>query len=107
MSALILIIVHIIGCVNEESKEIYSQSVSLVEKCYGFCAFLFIKLMLPAMTLPPFIVSFFKYYTIDLGKEAFQLPIALWLVQMVSIIRPMQMDFVTKAKKCINAVLYE
>lgn len=60
------------------SKAIYEKYNQQIEK-YGEVLGIFMRqVSIPCFIWPKFIISFFTYFTTDLGNDAFQLPYHLW-----------------------------
>lgn len=71
-------IVNFIGIVNAISKTIYvgtDKKLQFLNKIIGIGI---IKITPIGVTLPMCVVSIFKYFTTDLGDEAFDLPFHQW-----------------------------
>lgn len=69
---------HFAGMHQATSKMIYEESNRLSEKFSGILIFVSTKLMIFLGLLPAFIISFFNYFTTELGGEAFQFVLPLW-----------------------------
>lgn len=66
------------GLINPKSKEIYTKANETIEKWSEIIHLCFEKLTLPLIG-PPFIfVSYFLYFTTDLGRQSFFLPFLSW-----------------------------
>lgn len=61
------------------SRVIYENSNQLVEKWFNIFIRLVMFVTLPGLMFPTFIVSYFKYFTSDLGNDAFEMPYPIWL----------------------------
>lgn len=66
------------GLGNPISKTHYEKVNEKIEKLSGKLYFALVKISLPAFVLPDFIVSFFLYFSTDLGNQAFKLPFPTW-----------------------------
>lgn len=67
-----------LGLINPKSKEIYTKANETIEKWSEIIHLCFEKLTLPLIG-PPFIfVSYFLYFTTDLGRQSFFLPFLSW-----------------------------
>lgn len=67
-----------LGLKTPKSKQICEQTHQLVEKYTEIGLFLIRIVITPCFVLPKAIVSFFAYFTTDLGSDAFKLPAAMW-----------------------------
>lgn len=67
-----------VGIVNIFSKTIYDGTEKKLPICFKIFNIGAIKAMPICIMMPTFIVSYFKYFTTDLGKDAFALPAQLW-----------------------------
>ena len=65
---------------NPQSKQTYVKLNGKIEKWTGFFYFFLVKVSVPAVTMPQFIISFYLYFATDLGAEAFSLPYPMWCV---------------------------
>ena len=68
------------GMENPQSKQTYVKLNENIEKWTGVFYFFMVQLSVPAVTMPQFIISFYLYFTTDLGAEAFNLPFVIWCV---------------------------
>lgn len=66
------------GLKSPTSKSIYMEANIFVEKWSSIIYVLFTKASVPIMILPLLILSYFLYFTTDLGRNAFQLPFVIW-----------------------------
>lgn len=66
------------GLENPTSKATYEKANVLVEKCskIGFNVLKYVVAL--GYIFPKVIISFFNYFTTDLGNGAFDLPILMW-----------------------------
>lgn len=60
-----------------KSKEIYDQTNRQIEKWSEFAKNSIIVIPL-CIIVPQFTISYFKYFTTNLGNEAFQLVVPMW-----------------------------
>lgn len=65
---------------NPESKPTYVKLNENIEKWTGVCYFIMAQVTIPAIVAPQFIISFYLYFTTDLGSKAFTLPFPMWCV---------------------------
>lgn len=68
------------GMENPSSKSIYEKANERIEKITEFIFFVSVKVSPIFIMIPYFFTSYFFYFTLDLGKEAFRMPYPLWLV---------------------------
>lgn len=61
-------------------KIIYEKTNKTAEKLCKIIYFICAKVSIPGSVLPKALACFFIYFTTDLGNEAFELPMPLWLV---------------------------
>lgn len=67
------------GMEIEELAAIYTQTDRCIENKLSKISYIFFVKFTPAcLCLPNFVVSFYNYFAMDLGKEAFALPIFMW-----------------------------
>lgn len=69
-----------LGLENPSAAAKFIEVNEMVEKMATFFHFALVKLTLPCVLLPNFIMSYFSYFTTDLGADAFILPLPVWLV---------------------------
>lgn len=67
-----------IGTENPISKAIHEKRSQEVEKWCKALDFIMRKVTLQLSMWPKFVVSMFRYFTTDLGREAFELPYLMW-----------------------------
>lgn len=63
---------------NPTSKKMYDKANAKIEKYTKIFYFVGIKVSWPGLILPNVIISYFKYFTTDLGSESFKLPFVEW-----------------------------
>lgn len=68
------------GSINDKKREIYEKACKSIEMSSKYIYNGYIKALLPLSTVPYLIMSYFKYYTTDLEKDAFILPFITWYV---------------------------
>lgn len=73
-----ILLIIILGLKYPSSKAIYSKSNQQAEKLCQIIHFAFTKVTIHCTMLPKFITSFVVYFTTDLGREAFELPLLMW-----------------------------
>lgn len=56
----------------------YEKTVRLVEKWSEIIYFIVMRVLLPALMIPKFIISFIGYFAMDMGGDAFELPFPVW-----------------------------
>lgn len=52
----------------------YNETNRLIEKWTKIIYIIAVNVVLPAMMLPKFFISFFGYFATDMGNAAFELP---------------------------------
>lgn len=62
------------------SKELYEKTSHRIETLSRVAFLVMVKLSVPGFILPMAFVSYFKYFTTDLGPNAFDLLIPAWYV---------------------------
>lgn len=73
------IIYDVLGLTNPVSRMIYENGNHLVEKWFNIFIRLVMFVTLPGLMFPTFVVSYYKYFTTDLGNDAFEMPYPIWL----------------------------
>lgn len=66
------------GLQNEASKAIYVEVNDRIEKWSQIVHFVLVNVSIPFLILPKYLVSFYLYYTTDMGNDAFELPLPMW-----------------------------
>lgn len=66
------------GMVNPDWKFKYENLNEKIEKWSNILYSVFIKVSVPGLLLPNFILSYYSYFSTDLGSEAFGLPYPFW-----------------------------
>lgn len=69
-----------LGSVNPDTNKMYIKACKFVELSSKYIYFGYMKIVFPCATFPYLFMSYFKYYTTDLGKDAFTLPFPVWYV---------------------------
>lgn len=78
------IVVYPIGLGNGKvSRTIYEETNTFIEKWSKVIHFAFVRVSLPFIAGPYFILSYFQYFINDLGSEAFYLPFLIWYFILV------------------------
>lgn len=72
------VFVQFIGLINPTSKAIYDEIDGKLEFWVKMLDLLVVNVMPVGITFPMLIISYFVYYTTDLGADAFQLPFYAW-----------------------------
>lgn len=67
-----------IGLESSKMKALYEKTNQRVEKYSRIGAFVTVCVIVPSFMLPKAIVSFFMYFTSDVGNDAFNLPVPIW-----------------------------
>ena len=67
-----------LGLKYPKSKKMYKKTNRLVEKLCKIAYFIIVKVSAPCLAIPKALLSFFMYFTTDLGPNAFELPIPAW-----------------------------
>lgn len=62
------------------AKQLYDKTNSQVEAMSKIGYFLMVKLSVPLMVGPKALVSYYNYFSTDLGPDAFELSIPAWCV---------------------------
>lgn len=70
----------VLGCEYPDSKDIYGRVNKKNEKWTKMLDFVLLKVTLPGVIMPNFIISYFLYFATDLGSEAFRLPFPKWYI---------------------------
>ena len=68
------------GMVNPESKLMYDNLNGKIETWSDMFYLLLVKVSAPGLLIISFSVSYYLYFTTDLGSDAFLLPFHLWYV---------------------------
>lgn len=68
----------VLGLENASSKPIYEEIIQKIEKLCEGLNFIIIYISTPCVMFPKCLISFFAYFTTDLGSEAFELPFSVW-----------------------------
>lgn len=68
------------GSINGEKREIYEKASQFIEILSNYMYIGYVKVVFPLSTVPYLIMSYFNYYTTELGKDAFILPFVMWYV---------------------------
>lgn len=66
------------GLAHPKSKEIWEKTNEFVEKSSKIGFHVLKYVFAPSYTLSKFFVSFFNYFTTDLGHDAFDLLLPMW-----------------------------
>lgn len=66
------------GSVHPAKAATYIKSCEFVELTSKFIYVGYVKIVFPFVTIPYLLMSYFKYYTSDLKKDAFRLPFDTW-----------------------------
>lgn len=67
-----------VGLEHSNSHKLYTKTGQILEKCIEFLDIAVLKVTPIAAVWPATIVSFFTYFTTDLGNAAFELPVPIW-----------------------------
>lgn len=59
---------------------IYAKAYNFVEISSNYIYIGYVKVIFPFSTIPYLFMSCYKYYTTDVGEDAFSLPFVLWYV---------------------------
>lgn len=70
--------VYVEGLLNPTSVIIYEEANAFAEKWINIITFVFVKVTLPGITIPFFLISYLLYFTTDLGEDSFLLPFVAW-----------------------------
>lgn len=68
----------LLGLEHETATAIYEQTNRRVEKVADIFFVGFVKVLPTCVFLATFLLSFIKYFTTDLGGDAFELPVLGW-----------------------------
>lgn len=72
------VFVYFLGLLNPISKTIYNKIDEKLQLWVKILDFLMVNVMPVGITFPMLIVTYFAYYTTNLGADAFQLPFFAW-----------------------------
>lgn len=75
------------GLKKAHSKAIYEDLHARMEKWTELIHLANVKVTLPCVVIPKFVMSFYVYYTTDVGGDAFQLPTYAWLVELFRFVK--------------------
>lgn len=67
-----------LGSKNSQAKKIYEKANKLAEKLCEIVYFLCVTVSVPAFIFPKSMICFLKYFTTDLGNDAFELSLPVW-----------------------------
>lgn len=67
--------------INPISKKYYEKVSRRIGYWVTFFDITINKLTIPGVMLPSFVMSYFNYYTTDMGGDAFNLPFPMWCVE--------------------------
>lgn len=56
----------------------YEKACEFIEMSSKYFYIAYIKVSLPISTIPYLFMSYFNYYTTELGVDAFELPFVIW-----------------------------
>lgn len=73
-------IMSISGVKYSESKAIYKEANRLTEKWIKLVYVLIVKVSIQCFVIPEIFITFFIYFTTDVGNDAFVLLLPLWYV---------------------------
>ena len=73
-----------VGIENPVSKKIYEEVNEKVENRTKWMYLAIVQASIPGLLLSNFMVSFYIYFTSDLGNESFMLPFPVWWVLSVA-----------------------
>lgn len=60
------------------AKKLYEKTNAMVERWSELLYMGLVKISIPLVTLPFLILSYFLYFTTDLGSDSFLLPFLVW-----------------------------
>ena len=69
---------NVSGCEYPDSKAIYERVNEKNEKWTKILDFVLLRVTLPGVIMPNFIISYFLYFATDLGSESFRFPFPKW-----------------------------
>lgn len=69
-----------LGLKHEESRAMYEKTNHLMEKISKIVYFIIMNSSILGFVIPIAIISYLKYYTTNLGEDAFDLSIPVWYV---------------------------
>lgn len=69
-----------LGLQCEKSRAMYDRINNLMEKLSKIAYFAIFGVSIPGFVIPKAILSYIKYYTTNLGGDAFDLSIPMWYV---------------------------
>lgn len=77
---------HFKGSFNEKKRDLYEKACKFIEISQNYIYIGYVKIVFPLTTVPYLVTSYFKYYTTDLGSDAFSLPFIMWYVEHVTLL---------------------
>lgn len=69
-----------LGLQCKESRAMYEKDIHLIEEVSKIVYFAIVGVTVPGLVIPKAILSYFNYYTTNLGGDAFDLSIPMWYV---------------------------
>lgn len=66
------------GLENQISAAIYAKVNERVELCTKIFYYALTNFTTPGIMAPKFVISFYLYFSTDLGEDAFSLPYPVW-----------------------------
>lgn len=76
----------ILGLMNPISTLIYKQTDRKMQKWHHILNILMVKVTPVFANMPKCIVSFYTYFTTDLGRDAFELPCPAWWIKSIDFV---------------------
>lgn len=67
-----------LGSTDSKSSSFYKETDEKIEFWSNILFKALVKLTVPVILMPNFIISFFNYFTTDLNDMAFSLPFPIW-----------------------------
>lgn len=61
-----------------DAVSLHLKTSAKINKLANVLFFVYIKVTWPGVILPPLVMSYYKYYTTDMGLDAFHLPFYMW-----------------------------
>lgn len=67
-----------LGSMDPDKRQMYEKQCALSEKVSHYIYVAISKVMIPCVTIPYVILSYFMYYIKDMGEDSFILPVVAW-----------------------------
>lgn len=70
--------IFFLGLENSELKKLYIKTGRIIELMSKAILLVFMYIIPPMFVLPNSILSFYAFFTTDLGNDAFEMPFPMW-----------------------------